>query len=214
MKCRFCFHQSFSLLVALTLVSATTFASYTHSSQERETASRASARVSIDNFGQVNDRIYRGSQPKDDQYQDLAKFGIRTVVDLRAEANTESKPSAERAGLRYIHLPLGDKTYPPTEAAARFLEIVNDKANWPVYVHCAGGRHRTGAMLAVYRMKVDGWTVEQAYAEMKRFGYYQRNSHGRYKKYVYDYYRSLPASSEPKNATAPNQPKKAKRSTP
>jgi hypothetical protein len=53
----------------------------------------------------------------------------------------------------------------------------------------AGGRRRTGAMVAVYRMSIDGWTVEQAYDEMKRFKFYTSWGHGCYKDYVYDYYR-------------------------
>ena len=85
------------------------------------------------------------------------------------------------------------KEYPQADAAQRFLEIVNDQTNWPVYVHCAGGRHRTGSMIAVYRMTVDHWTLDQAYAEMKKYDFYTSGGHGCYKDYVNDYYRDLQA---------------------
>lgn len=52
-----------------------------------------------------------------------------------------------------------------------FLRLVNDPANAPVYVHCKGGRHRTGAMTAVYRISHDGWTAEQAFDEMKKYDF-------------------------------------------
>src|SRR5215510_15371374 len=158
------------------------------SDSKRETA-LGRAKVIIENFGQVNDRIYRGGQPAGDDFQALAMLGVKTILDLRADAVPTSKAEAEQANLRYINLPLRPREYPQAEAAERFLEIVNDQNNWPVYVHCAGGRHRTGVMIAVYRMTVDGWTVRQAYDEMKRFKFYTNWGHGCYKDYVYDYYR-------------------------
>jgi tyrosine-protein phosphatase SIW14 len=152
--------------------------------------------VEIPNFGRVNDHYYRGAQPTGDAYRQLAALGVKMVVDLRNDATEYAKPLAEQSGLRYINLPLDDKRYPPADAATRFLEIVADPANWPVYVHCKGGRHRTGAMTAVYRMTVDGWDVDRAYEEMKGYGFYIHWGHECYKDYVYDYYRDLQADRQ------------------
>ncbi len=160
--------------------------------------------VDIENFGQVNDHIYRGGQPKGGNYRQLAALGVKTIVDLRGDSERNARSSAEQAGLRYINLPLEPKSYPQADAAARFLEIVNDKANWPVYVHCAGGRHRTGAMLAVYRMEVDHWTIEQAFDEMKQYDFYTRNGHGCYKDYVFDYFRDHQAHAQPATGAQQN----------
>src|SRR5262245_64124112 len=115
------------------------------------------AAVDIENFGRVNDHFYRGAQPKGRNYDQLAALGIKTIVDLREDARDDAPSATERAGMRYINLPMKEKSYPRADTAARFLQIVNDQANWPVFVHCAGGRHRTGAMPAVYRMSVYGW---------------------------------------------------------
>lgn len=147
--------------------------------------------VPIDNFGQVNDHIYRGSQPEDENYRQLAAFGIKTIVDLRGDSERDARALAEEAGLRYINLPLADKQYPQADAAEKFLEIVNDETNWPVYVHCAGGRHRTGSMIAVYRMSMEGWDLDHAYQEMKDYDFYSSRGHSCYKTYVQDYYRNL-----------------------
>ncbi|HSQ24775.1 MAG TPA: hypothetical protein VLN44_10195, partial [Pyrinomonadaceae bacterium] len=57
------------------------------------------------------------------------------------------------------------------EQVTYFLSIVNDPANWPVYVHRKGGRHRTGAMTAIYRISHDGWTGDQAFNEMKEYDF-------------------------------------------
>ena len=145
----------------------TAFASFDSKDENR----RGTAAVTIENFGKVNDRIYRGAQPAGDHYRQLVEFGIKTVLDLRGDADLGARSAAEKAGLKYINLPLESKEYPQADAAARFLEIVNNEENWPVYTHCAGGRHRTGAMIAVYRMSIDNWTVNQAYNEMKDYDF-------------------------------------------
>jgi protein tyrosine/serine phosphatase len=164
----------------------------------KRNAARGNTAVTINNFGQVNDHIYRGGQPKGVHFRQLAVLGVKTVLDLRGDAEPGSKTEAEQAGLQYINLPLEPKRYPQADAATRFLEIVNDQANWPVFVHCAGGRHRTGAMVAVYRMTMDHWKVDQAYNEMKQYDFYTFGGHECFKDYVYDYSRNklLDVSSE------------------
>lgn len=151
------------------------------------------ASVNIENFGKVNDHIYRGGQPEGDNYRQLAALGIKTIVDLRGDAERGAKASAQAAGLRYINLPMAPKHYPQSDAAQRFLDIVNDPANGIVYVHCAGGKHRTGAMIAVYRMSVDGWNIDRAFQEMKDYDFYTSFGHACYKDYVYDFYRDMQA---------------------
>ena len=159
----------------------------------RQESAQGNAPVTVDNFGKVNDHIYRGSQPTADNYRQLAALGIKTVLDLRGDSGSDSKALAEAAGLRYVNLPLDPKEYPQPDAAQRFLDIVNDQLSWPIYVHCAGGRHRTGAMIAVYRITIDGWDIDRAYQEMKDYGFYTRFGHGCYRNYVNDYYRNWQA---------------------
>jgi protein tyrosine/serine phosphatase len=152
--------------------------------------------VDIENFGKVNDHFYRGGQPKGRNYEQLAALGIKTIVDLREDAMDDARSATERAGMRYINLPMKEKSYPQPDTATRFLQIVNDEANWPVFIHCAGGRHRTGVMTAVYRMSVEGWGIDRAYQEMKRYDFSTSWGHGCYKDYVYDYYRDLQAQAQ------------------
>jgi protein tyrosine/serine phosphatase len=76
----------------------------------------------------------------------------------------------------------------PTPAQlAEFLQTVNDAARQPVYVHCVGGRHRTGVMTAVYRMVHDGWAADRAFEEMKQFKFGADFLHREFKDFVYSY---------------------------
>jgi protein tyrosine phosphatase (PTP) superfamily phosphohydrolase (DUF442 family) len=179
------------LSVALLVSLACAMTPAIQADDKHKAADRGTSTIDISNFGKVNDRFYRGAQPKDEDYEELAAIGVKTVIDLRDDAKSYAKPLAEQARLRYIHFPLDDKSYPAKDVAERFLKIANDPENWPIYVHCAGGRHRTGAMTAVYRMTVDGWDIDRAYREMKDFDFYSSWGHGPIKTYVYDYYRDL-----------------------
>ena len=76
---------------------------------------------------------------------------------------------------------------PTAEQQSRFLTLVNDPASQPVYVHCVGGKHRTGVMTAIYRMTQNSWTAGQAFDEMKDYRFGSDFLHPEFKKFVYGY---------------------------
>jgi len=53
----------------------------------------------------------------------------------------------------------------------RFLRFVTDEKRQPVFVHCQHGADRTGMMTAIYRVVVEGWSKEDAVAEMTEGGF-------------------------------------------
>jgi protein tyrosine/serine phosphatase len=148
----------------------------------------------IENFGKVNDNYYRGSQPVVNQFAELKKLGIKTVIDLREDSLKDSGNMARAAGLQYINIPLTTKRASTSEQTEYFLRLVNDQTNWPVFVHCKGGRHRTGEMTAIYRITRDGWNAEQAYDEMKKYDFEDSFFYPRsLKRYVFSYYERFAA---------------------
>jgi protein tyrosine/serine phosphatase len=184
---------AFSMILSLGAVS---FANSDASSDRKDSKHTSisdlnEAAVEVDNFGKVTDFYYRGAQPKGEEYSQLAAVGVKTIIDLRDDPKDYARTLAERVGLKYINLPMSDKSYPAADAAPKFLALVNDKENWPVYVHCAGGRHRTGAMTAVFRMTMQGWDIDRAYDEMKDYDFYTRWGHKDMKRFVFNYYREL-----------------------
>jgi protein tyrosine/serine phosphatase len=148
----------------------------------------AASRIRIKNFGCINESFYRGAQPGEKDYADLAAAGIKTVIDLQQDGEASEQQLVEAAGMRFYRIGLSDKSWPSPDKATRFLRIVNDPSNQPVFIHCHGGRHRAGAMTAIYRITHDGWTADRAYAEMKQYDFESGLGHGALKGYVYDYY--------------------------
>ena len=153
----------------------------------------ALASVKIKNFGQMDERFYRGAQPKKEDYKDLAALGIKTVIDLQAEPKDYEMQMVEALGMHYVNIPMVDKAYPKPEWVDEFLKVVDDPATGKFYVHCAGGRHRTGSMGAVYRFTKYGWNYDQVYAEMLKYDFYTRFGHGDFKKFVEDYWQQMQA---------------------
>jgi protein tyrosine/serine phosphatase len=155
------------------------------------------SRIHIDNFGKVDDDYYRGAQPERNDYADLAKLGVKTVIDLQADGPSNEAGAVKAVGMNFIRIGM-TTTKAPTEAQVKqFFDIVNNPENQPVYVHCAGGRHRTGTMTALYRMANDGWTPAQAYSEMKQYRFEGFPDHPVLRNYVYAYTSPAPQPKQP-----------------
>jgi protein tyrosine/serine phosphatase len=150
----------------------------------------AFSNIKIRNFGQMDQRFYRGAQPNEQDYKDLKGLGIKTVIDLRSDPQSYEKGDVEALGMRYINIPMSDSDYPKTEQVNQFLKLVDNPSTGKFFVHCAGGRHRTGVMGAVYRFNHYHWNFDQVYAEMKDYDFYTRFGHGKLKDFVQDYSQS------------------------
>jgi protein tyrosine/serine phosphatase len=165
----------------------------------------AGSAIKIDNFGRVDATLYRGAQPQGQDYADLKALGVKTVIDLTSDdADPNERAMTERAGMTYVQIPMTTHTAPTPEQQAEFLRIVNDPASQPVYVHCVGGRHRTGVMTATYRMTHEGWSADQAFKEMKQYNFGSDFLHPEFKQFVYTY-RPQPARATAVDAATGTQ---------
>lgn len=162
----------------------------------------AQPEVKIKNFGQMDERFYRGARPKKEDYKALAALGIKTVIDLQEDPRDYAKELVEGLGMRYVNIPMSDSRYPEEGQINEFMKLANDPETGKFFVHCAGGRHRTGVVGAVYRFNVDGWNYEQVYKEMKAYDFYTRWGHGAMKRYVQDYWKRLQDGTDAASNTA------------
>ena len=150
-------------------------------------AAQSAVKIRIDNFGKINANYFRGAQPEGSDYRDLAVLGVKTVIDLTADGDAAEARLVSHEGMTFFRIPMTTHETPTPEKIARFLEIVNNPANQPVYVHCQGGRHRTGVMTAVYRMTDEQWSSDRAFAEMKQYKFGADFLHSEFKDFVYTY---------------------------
>jgi protein tyrosine/serine phosphatase len=126
----------------------------------------------LPNFHQVNDRLSRGAQPSEEGFQQLAKLGVKTIVDVRESGgrSTEEQRLVESLGMRYINVPMDGLAAPTMEQVARLHAIFDSAASGPVFIHCLHGADRTGTVIACYRIAHDHWENSKALAEAKSDG--------------------------------------------
>ena len=145
------------------------------------------SRIRIKNFGVVCDSLYRGAQPKRDDYQDLAALGIKTVIDLQVEGERTEESDVEAAGMKFFRVGMSDRSWPSADQVDAVLRIIEDPANQPVFLHCRGGHHRTGMIAALHRIRQDNWDLDRACDEMDKYGFHTGMGHGGLKNFVRDY---------------------------
>jgi tyrosine-protein phosphatase SIW14 len=129
----------------------------------------------VPNSGKINDRLYRGGQPREQGLLSLKKLGVTTIVDLRAEDPVKirwEKKTSESLGIRFVQIPVGGWSPPTDQQVAQFLAIFRDNAQERVFVHCHFGEDRTGVFVASYRMTFENLAPEQALKEMYYFGFH------------------------------------------
>ena len=110
----------------------------------------------------------------DHELDELSLLGVRTVLDLRTDAEIEhGRIEAEHLGITHLHLPVLGTTWSPKKldpdadagevlgslyiqmldvgapAIAGALQVLADRAQVPAVFHCAAGKDRTGVLAAV-----------------------------------------------------------------
>jgi tyrosine-protein phosphatase SIW14 len=156
--------------------------------------------VNIKNFGQMDERYYRGAQPQPGDYQSLKDLGVTTVIDLRNDPTDYEKTAVEALGMIYVNIPMSGWKYPKQQYIDQFLQLMNNPETGTVFVHCKAGIHRTGITGAIYRFTKYGWDYDKAYKEMKNYNFSTGLVHGRLKDFVEDYAEKMEKEKQAKIA--------------
>ncbi len=135
--------------------------------QEKQT------RAGITNFTKVDAVVACGGATEASALEGLKADGFKSVINLRmaseAGANVdENQAKAKALGLNYFHLPLSGTAPDPT-VVDRFLDVVSNTANQPVFIHCASA-NRVGSVWLVKRVLQDGWPIDKATTEARAIG--------------------------------------------
>ncbi|MCB0414261.1 MAG: dual specificity protein phosphatase family protein [Bdellovibrionales bacterium] len=127
----------------------------------------------IKNFHQVTESLYRGARPESDGLQYLKRTDMHTILNIEnnSTAIKEEQQQAEELGIHFISSPMSWTVSPTDEQIDEILGALQNPENFPIYVHCKHGRDRTGLIIGLYRVEVQGWSPQEAYQEMKKLGF-------------------------------------------
>ena len=125
----------------------------------------------LPNLHRISDNLYRCAQPTAEGLAAAEKLGIKTVICLRGFHSDDDEIKATKLRTERIRF---HTWHPEEEDVLRFLRLVADTNAGPFLVHCQHGADRTGTMVAIYRVAVQGWKKDDAIKEMTEggFGYH------------------------------------------
>ena len=123
------------------------------------------------NYTRVDATVACAGATPPEAMAELKERGFAAVINFRTAGEQGARvdagqAAAEAAGLKYYHLPFRQAS---AEVAEQFLETVSDPANQPVFIHC-GSANRVGAMWLIKRVRLDGWSPDEALAEAELIG--------------------------------------------
>jgi len=121
----------------------------------------------LENGFRVDGRLYRSAQPDVQAMHELEKLGIRRVLNLREFHDDEDENGTTEMEL--FRVPMNAATIRDAEVVAALKIILASEE--PILVHCWHGSDRTGTVVAMYRIIVQGWTREAALDELVNGGY-------------------------------------------
>lgn len=125
----------------------------------------------VPNFHVVNEHLYRGAQPTSQGFKNLAKLGVKTVIDLREESKTNPEEKlVVAAGMKYVNIRMRGLAAPTDEQIHQVFALLENSSAWPVFVHCKRGADRTGTVIACYRISHDHWATPKALTEAQMYG--------------------------------------------
>ena len=123
----------------------------------------------------INGQITVGGRPTADDIAQLENDGFRTIVNLRTEGEEdqamspdEERQAVEKAGMRYIHLPVSSATMGP-ETVDKFRAQVAELPG-PVLVHCHAGM-RAGAFTMLATAIKKGWSGDETLEKAQAMGF-------------------------------------------
>jgi len=138
-----------------------------------------------DNFSKVTEAsltanpIYRSAQPSKDRLSLLkSKYNIESIINLREDLTKEEYVECAEAKIELLNYPMSDSKAPEVAQVDEILRVLLTTSKLvPVLVCCKGGRHRTGLIIACYRVRFQVWSKKDAWKEAERFGYYSALGH-------------------------------------
>lgn len=128
---------------------------------------------------QIDTHLWRGARPK--SLTELKDLGFERMIDLEAGfANLFSDDQYEKDCAiwgRFLSKAWFSKWsdfFPPSSGRISLVVLIMTYSTDKLYVHCLSGVDRTGVAAMAYRVRVQGWTFDEAHAEWVKLGRHWR----------------------------------------
>ena len=108
-------------------------------------------------------QVYRsGAMPLETLQNKIKQYGIQAVIDFRKtlDAVDAEHKALTQMGVKHFSVPTGQ--VPTGKTVKAFLEIMDDRKNRPVLIHCHHGKGRAVLFSAIYRIEYEGWSNKDA----------------------------------------------------
>lgn len=116
------------------------------------------------NYGAVvPGAVYRSSYPQEKNFEFLESLKLKTIITLvPEEIPTQYRDFMSRVGIQHFQVHINaNKGAVRVQSCDinRALNILLDRSNHPVLIHCNKGKHRTGCLVATLR-RLQGTDIE------------------------------------------------------
>ncbi|KAL7273478.1 tyrosine-protein phosphatase siw14 [Rhizina undulata] len=117
--------------------------------------------------------VYRSSFPKIENFGYLKKLGLKSILTLVPEQYPmENKIFMEQNGITHFQIGMPGNKEPfvniPDEKISAALNVILDRRNHPILIHCNKGKHRTGCVVGCLR-KIQAWSLAVIFDEYRRY---------------------------------------------
>lgn len=123
----------------------------------------------VKNLYRIEKDLYRSAQPDAEGFREIRKMGIASILCLRS--GQDDLEPAKGMNLKLLHVSMRPWSF-SQEKIVEALRIMINPENRPLLVHCQHGSDRTGVVVAMYRVVVQGWSKEEATRELKQGGFH------------------------------------------
>ena len=127
------------------------------------------AKATIPNEAIVENQITRGGRPA---LSDIDGFKTIINIETKSKAVEAERSRAAQLGIQFVQSEMSAYRAPTDQQIQTIINLMKDKNNQPLFIHCLHGEDRTGLVVGLYRVYVDGWTPDAAYQEMLEKGFH------------------------------------------
>ncbi|KAI9321429.1 protein-tyrosine phosphatase, partial [Dichotomocladium elegans] len=133
----------------------------------------------VQNFGMIEEDLYRSGQPNELNFPFLEKLGLKTIVWLAPEEPNQRLQvfrmrldfiDDQEIQLHHLGVVSSLNAWDPIteEAVLEALDLILQTSNYPMMIMCNLGRHRTGTIVGCLR-KLQRWNLTSIFEEYRRY---------------------------------------------